>query len=107
MATRPHKTHQLLIARFWLLKYHMARLSRIALLIAIVALTTGGTWLMGPGKGSHGSVALVNFSDDFSGTLSNWTTDAGSWSIVSGRLTQNSGGFVSDLIHYNTPCATI
>jgi hypothetical protein len=49
----------------------------------------------------------VAFSDDFSGTLANWTQDSGSWSIGSGTLLQGSSDWTNDWIHHNTPCTTI
>jgi hypothetical protein len=47
------------------------------------------------------------FSDTFSGTLSNWTTESGSWSISSGTLRQGSTGWAMDRIRYNTACSTV
>lgn len=80
-------------------------------LLAFVLLASsalGGMWVWTPGKGSHAAAGSppAAFSDDFSGTLSNWTTDAGSWAINVGVLSQQSTSYFEDNIHYNTACAT-
>lgn len=82
----------------------MRRFLVIASVLIACFASLGSTWVLS-GKGSHAS-ALANFSDDFSGSLSNWTTDAGSWSIISSFLAQLSGSFTVDKIHYNTACGT-
>jgi hypothetical protein len=44
---------------------------------------------------------MAVYSDDFSGTLANWTQDVGTWSIVSGTLRSNTGGYHK--IRYTSP----
>lgn len=42
----------------------------------------------------------ANFSDNFSGTLANWTIDAGSWDINTGQLRMVTGGFANNVITF-------
>jgi hypothetical protein len=48
---------------------------------------------------------MATFSDAFGGTLANWTSEAGSQSIVGGQLSMDTGGFGENwLIYTGTAC---
>lgn len=49
---------------------------------------------------------MANFSDDFSGSLAEWTNHDGTWSIVTGQLRNTAeggtyGGTVASMIYYD------
>lgn len=48
----------------------------------------------------------TSFSDDFSGSLAEWTQVSGSWSIVSGGLAKTANVNVAQFIRYNSPVSS-
>ena len=93
---------------------HRNSLILATVLVVAAATSFAGTWIAGPGKGSHAvAVSGAAFSDDFTrgdaaNLGANWAEPAGDWRIVSNTAVAFDGSYVENLAVYTaTACNTV